>query len=61
MPPAASISALASSSLSIERATSSGMPPASAIFSAAARPMPLEAPVMTTVRPLMAASNERSL
>ena len=28
------------------------MPPAAAIFSATARPMPLEAPVMTTVRPL---------
>ena len=37
------------------------MPPAAAIFSAAARPMPLDAPVMITVRPLTAPSNERSL
>ena len=36
------------------RATSSGMPPAAATFSAADLPMPLEAPVMTTVRPLTA-------
>ena len=37
------------------------MPPALAIFSAAARPMPLDAPVMTTVLPFTAPSNERSL
>ena len=37
------------------------MPPAAAIFMAAALPMPLEAPVMTTVLPLTAPSNERSL
>jgi hypothetical protein len=60
VPPAASISARTSSSFSAPRATSSGIPPAAAIFSAAARPIPLEAPVMTTVRPLTAAPNERS-
>ena len=61
MPPLRSISALAASSLSSERATSIGIPPAAAILCAAARPMPLEAPVMITVLPLTAPSNERSL
>ena len=61
MPPAASISALTSSSFSAVRATSSGIPPAAAIFSAAALPIPLEAPVITTVLPLTAPANERSL
>ena len=61
MPPSSSISFLVSSSLSSERATSSGIPPAAAIFWAAAFPIPLEAPVMTTVLPLTAPSNERSL
>ena len=37
------------------------MPPAAATFSAVARPMPLDAPVMTTVRPLMKCPKERSL
>ncbi len=37
------------------------MPPALAILIAAERPMPLDAPVMTTVLPLTAPSNERSL
>ena len=37
------------------------MPPAAAIFSAAALPMPLDAPVITTVLPLTAPANERSL
>ena len=57
----ASISALTSSSFSLVRATRIGMPPAAATFSAAARPMPDEAPVMTTVLPLTAPSKERSL
>ena len=61
VPPAASISALTSSSFSFVRATRIGIPPAAAIFSAAARPMPLDAPVMTTVLPLTAPSKERSL
>ena len=61
VPPAASISALTSSSFSSPRATSSGMPPAAAIFSAADLPMPLEPPVMTTVLPLTDARSERSL
>ena len=60
MPPARSISASTSSSLSGERATSSGMPPAAAIFSAAARPMPLEAPVMTH-RPAVDRALERAV
>ena len=47
--------------LVLPRATSSGMPPAAAILSAAALPMPDEAPVITTVLPLTACSNERSL
>ena len=61
VPPAASISALTSSSFSRVRATRIGMPPAAAIFSAAARPMPEDAPVMMTVLPLTAPSKERSL
>jgi hypothetical protein len=61
VPPVASISTLTSSSFSAVRATSSGIPPAAATLSAAARPMPLDAPVMTTVLPLTAPANERSL
>ena len=52
MPPSRSISALTSSSFSVVRATSSGIPPAAAILIAAARPMPVEAPVIRTVWPL---------
>ncbi len=51
VPPAATISARTSSSLSTLRATSSGTPPAAAIFTAAERPMPEEAPVMSTCLP----------
>ncbi len=61
VPPSRSISALTSSSFSTLRATSSGMPPAAATLSAAARPMPLDAPVITTVLPFTAPANERSL
>ena len=61
MPPSRSISALTSSSFSCVRATSSGMPPAAATLIAAALPMPLDAPVITTVLPFTAPSNERSL
>ena len=43
------------------RATRIGIPPAAAIFSAAARPMPLDAPVITTVLPLTAPSKLWSL
>ena len=56
-----SISRLVSSSLSALRATSSGMPPALAILNAAALPIPLEAPVISTVLPLTAPSKLRSL
>jgi len=37
------------------------MPPARAILCAADRPMPDDAPVMTTVLPLTACSKDRSL
>ena len=47
-----------SSSFSGVRATSSTVPPASAIFTAAALPIPDEAPVTMTMRPRTAASSE---
>ena len=52
VPPAATISARTSSSFSTLRATSSGTPPAAATFSAVARPMPEEAPVISTCLPV---------
>ena len=57
-PPPASIWSLVSSSFSGVRATSSTVPPASAIFSAAALPIPDEAPVTITIRPRTAFSSE---
>ena len=47
-----------SSSFSGVRATSSTVPPASAIFSAADLPIPEEAPVTMMIRPRTAASSE---
>ena len=61
MPPRISISSLTSSSFSALRATMIGIPPEAATFRAVERPIPLEAPVITTVRPLIAASRERLL
>ena len=55
MPPRSSIADLVSSSLSLPRATSTGMPPAWATLSAVTWPMPEEAPVITTCLPLSAA------
>ena len=60
-PPASSISALVSSSFSGVRATSSTVAPAAADLIAAALPMPDEAPVISTVLPLIAPERERSL
>ena len=60
-PPARSISALVSSSFSIERATSSTVAPASAHLTAAALPIPEEAPVIRTILPRTAPDSERSL
>ena len=51
VPPPSSIRVFVSSSFSGVRATSSTMPPASAIFIAAERPIPDEAPVTMTTRP----------
>ncbi len=59
VPPAATISARVSSSFSTLRATSSGTPPAAATFSALARPMPEEAPVIITCRPSSASFSVR--
>ena len=58
MPPPARIWSRVSSSFSGVRATSSTVPPASAIFSAADLPIPEEAPVTMTIRPRTAASSE---
>ena len=58
MPPLASICSRVVSSFSGVRATSRTMPPASAIFMAAALPMPEEAPVTITIRPRTDFSSE---
>ena len=58
IPPPARIWSRVSSSFSGVRATSSTVPPASAIFSAAALPIPEEAPVTIRIRPRTAASSE---
>ena len=60
-PPARSISAFVSSSLSTERATSRTVAPASAHLTAAALPIPEEAPVISTILPRTAPESERSL
>ena len=57
-PPPASIWSRVASSFSGVRATSSTVPPASAIFIAADLPIPDEAPVTITIRPRTAASSE---
>ncbi len=54
VPPRRSIAARVSSSLSLPRATSTGMPPHWATLSAVTWPMPEEAPVITTCLPLSA-------
>ena len=61
VPPRASIAARVASSLSLPRATSTGMPPAWATLCAVTWPMPEEAPVITTVLPLSAATVPLSL
>ncbi len=60
VPPSDSISSATSWSWSLRRATSSIVPPASPISSAAALPIPDEAPVIITVRPVTASLSERA-
>ena len=59
-PPASSTWFATSSSFSRVRETSSTSPPASPIFSAVSRPMPLDAPVIRILLPLIELASERS-
>ena len=61
MPPWLSISRLVASSLSAPRATRIGMAPALETWRAVTRPMPEEAPVITTVLPVSALTVAESL